>query len=128
VPPYHPDGLAAAVFPAAPAHPHTTGRLVVKKRVVAANDPNHRFERRGFVFQILDENQQPIPNATLTTDAAGRGVCPVELEIGKSYFAQETQSSVVANVQLTTTPFTMDKPNVELVVVNQITQPGPYGG
>jgi Dyp-type peroxidase family len=128
VPPYDAAGIAAAVFKSPPHHKNATGRLVVKKRVTAAGDPNRRFDRRGFVFQILDANQQPIAGATFTTDTAGRGVCPVELEVGLTYFAQETQSTVVPNVQLTMTQFAMDKQNVELVVENTVPSTNPYGG
>jgi Dyp-type peroxidase family len=129
VPPHHPDGLAAAVMTPESAHgnKHTTGRLVVKKRVVDPTDPNRRFERRGFAFQILDGSQQPVQGASFTTDSSGRGVCPVELEIGQTYTAQET-AVPVANITATNTPFTMDKQNVELVVVNEVTEPNtPYG-
>jgi hypothetical protein len=101
---------------------------VIKKRVVDPTDPSRRFERRGFGFQILDASQQPVAGATFTTDSSGRGVCPVELEIGQNYSAQET-AIPVPNVSATATPFTMDKQNVELVIVNQVTQPNtPYGG
>lgn len=128
VPPFEEAGLVAAVFKEAPKHKPTTGKLVVKKRVTAEGDPSRRFERRGFAFQILDENNQPVPNATFTTDTAGRGVCPVELEIGKNYVAHETASTVVPNVALKDTPFTMDKPNYELFVENVVPVTNPYGG
>jgi Dyp-type peroxidase family len=127
VPPYQTEGLAAAVLKPEPAPgKHTTGRLVIKKRVIDPTDGNRRFERGGFGFQILDAGQQPITGATFTTDSSGRGVCPVELELGQSYFAQET-TIPVANVSPTTTQFTMDRQNVELSIVNQVTQPNtPY--
>jgi Dyp-type peroxidase family len=127
VAPYEEAGLVAAVFKEAPKHKPTTGKLVVKKRVTAEGDPSRRFERRGFVFQILDENQQPVAGATFTTDTAGRGICPVELEIGKNYIAQETQSTVVQNITLKNTPFAMDKPNVEVLVENVVPATNPYG-
>jgi Dyp-type peroxidase family len=130
VPPYDPAGLAAAVLKPESKHPsrHKTGRLVIKKRIVDPTDVNRRFERRGFGFQILDASQQPVAGAAFTTDSSGRGVCPIELEIGQTYFAQET-TIPVANVTAVTPQFTMDKQNVELVVVNQVTQPNtPYGG
>jgi Dyp-type peroxidase family len=129
VPPYDVAGLAAAVLKPNPEHlhKHTTGRFVIKKRVSDPADASRRFDRRGFVFQILDAGQQPVTGASFTTDSSGRGVCPVELEIGQTYFAQETVSPV-ANVALVTTQFSMDKQNVELIVVNQVTQPNtPYG-
>ena len=100
VPPYETDGLAAAVLKPEPKHPDKpeAGRLVIKKRVVDPSDPSRRFERRGFAFQILDAAQQPVASATFTTDSSGRGVCPVGLEIGQNYFAQET-AVPVANVK-----------------------------
>lgn len=129
VPPHHPDGLAAAVFGEPSSRKLKTGRLVVHKRVVDQADPTRRFERRGFVFQILDAQGQPVPGSQFETDATGRGICPVELEIGQSYTLDETASNVVANVQLTDTPFVMDKPNKQLQLVNQVTQPNTrYGG
>jgi len=128
VPPYHEDGLAAAIFAAPTERPRKTGRLVVHKRVVDPNDPTRRFERRGFTFQILDAQGQFVPNSQFTTDSTGRGISPVELEIGQSFSLQEL-SSPVANVQLTNTPFTMESRNQQLRVVNQVTQPNtPYGG
>jgi hypothetical protein len=58
----------------------------------------------------------------------GAVVCPVELEIGQTYVAHET-AVPVANVNPVDTQFVMDKQNVELLVVNQVTQPNtPYGG
>jgi deferrochelatase/peroxidase EfeB len=127
VPPYHPDGLAAAVLAVPPAgRPPRTGRLVVHKRVTDPNDSNRRFERGGFVFQVLDAQGQPI-GGQFTTDSTGRGICPVELPLGQPYMLQEL-SSPVPNVTLTNTPFAMDKPNQQLQVGNQVTQPNtPYG-
>jgi Dyp-type peroxidase family len=130
VPPYDEGGLAAAVLKPEPSNPpkHTTGRLVIKKRVLDPTDPSRRFERRGFGFEIRDASEQPVAGATFTTDSSGRGVCPVELEIGQTYVAHET-AVPVANVNPVDTQFVMDKQNVELVVVNQVTQPNtPYGG
>jgi Dyp-type peroxidase family len=128
VPPYHPEGLAAAVFIAREERARTTGRLVVHKRVVDPNDPTRRFERRGFSFQVLDAQGQPVAHSQFTTDSIGRGICPVELQIGQQYTLQE-MSSPVANVQLTNTSFTMERRNQQLRVVNQVTQPNtPYGG
>lgn len=128
VPPYDEQGLAAAVFTTRGERRPTTGRLVVRKRVVDPNDPTRRFERRGFSFQILDAQGQVVANSQFTTDSTGRGICPVELQIGQQYTLQEL-SSPVANVQLTNTPFTMEKRNQQLRVVNQVTQPNtPYGG
>jgi Dyp-type peroxidase family len=129
VPPYHEDGLAAAVFAAhRERRQPTSGRLVVRKRVVDPTDASRRFERRGFTFQILDAQGQPVPDSQFETDSTGRGICPVRLEIGQTYTLQEL-SSPVANIQLTSTPFTMERRNQRLRVVNQVMQPNtPYGG
>jgi Dyp-type peroxidase family len=127
VPPYHPEGLAAAVFATRKERPPTTGRLVVHKRVVDPSDSSRRFERRGFTFQIVDGTGQVVVDSQFATGSTGRGICPVELEIGKQYTLQE-MSSPVANVQLTSTPFTMERRNQQVRVVNQVTQPNtPYG-
>jgi Dyp-type peroxidase family len=129
VPPHDPNGLASAVFRRRTerAKPKT-GRLVVRKRVVDPNDPTRRFERRGFSFQVLDANGQPVPGSQFVTTSSGRGVCPVELEIGLQYTLQET-AVPVQNVQLTNTPFVMEKRNQQLRITNQVTQPNtPYGG
>ncbi len=128
VPPYHEQGLAAAVFAAQEDRRPATGRLVVHKRVVDPNDASRRFERRGFTFQIVDGQGQVVPNSKFTTDSTGRGLCPVELQIGQPYTLQE-ESSPVANVLLANTPFTMERRNQQLRIVNQVTQPNtPYGG
>jgi len=102
VPPSHEQGLAAAVFAVHEAHRPATGRLVVHKRVVDPNDTSRRFERRGFTFQVVDAQSQVVANSQFTTDSTGRGICPVELQIGQQYTLQEL-SSPVANVQLTST-------------------------
>jgi hypothetical protein len=129
VPPHHEEGLAAAVFAAPPDRKPKTGRLVVHKRVVDQSDPARRFERRGFVFQIVDGQGQPVPGSQFETDSTGRGLCPVELDIGQAYTLDEVASNVVANVQPTDVAFQMDKPNKQLQIVNQVTQPNtPYGG
>ncbi len=129
VPPHHENGLAAAVFAEQAGHrPPTTGRVVVHKRVVDPTDPSRRFERRGFNFQILDAQQQPLPGSQFATDSSGRGICPVDLEIGQSYTLQEVAPLPVQNIEPASTPFTMDKANKELVILNQVTQPNtPYG-
>jgi hypothetical protein len=72
VPPHHPEGLAAAVFTAPAEHGKpTTGKLVVSKRVVDPTDPSRRFERQGFVFQVIDtSNGQPVGDQ-FPTDSTG---------------------------------------------------------
>jgi Dyp-type peroxidase family len=130
VPPYSEAGLAAAVLPE-PRRERgkpTTGRLVVHKRVVDQSDPSRRFERRGFRFQILDSQGQVVPGSEFETDSTGRGICPAELTIGQNYKLNELHSPV-PNVELTHTDFTMEHPNQQLHVPNQVTQPNtPYGG
>jgi Dyp-type peroxidase family len=128
VPPYQEEGLAAAVFTSHVERPRATGRLVIHKRVIDPNDPTRRFERRGFVFQILDAQGAAVPGSEFTTDSTGRGICPVELEMGQSYTLQEL-ASPVPNVQFSNTPFTIETHNKQLRVVNQVTQPNtPYSG
>lgn len=129
VPPYDAQGTAAALF-AGGSHrgKPTTGRLVVRKRVVDSSDPNRRFERGGFQFRVLDAQQQPVPGSEFATNSTGRGICPVELQLGQSYTLDE-QASPVANVALQQTPFEMEKRAQQLRIVNQVTQPNtPYGG
>ena len=128
VPPYDEAGLAADVCATRKERPGDTGRLVVRKRVVDPNDSTRRFERRGFSFQVRDGQGEVIPDSQFTTDSTGRGICPVELQIGQVYSLEET-SSPVANVEATTASFTMEKRNQQLRVDNQVTQPDtPYGG
>lgn len=128
VPPYDERGLAVAVFAERHERARTTGRLVVHKRVTDSNDPSRRFERGGFSFQVLDTQGQPVPGSQFTTNSTGRGICPVELTIGQTYTLQEL-SSPVQNVQPQNTQFTMERPNQQLHIVNQVTQPNtPYGG
>jgi deferrochelatase/peroxidase EfeB len=128
VPPYDERGSAAAIFAPRRQRPAETGRLVIHKRVVDQNDQTRRFQRRGFSFQILDAQNQPVANSQFVTDSTGRGLCPVELTVGQNYTLQEL-SSPVSTVQPQSTPFTMDKRNKQLHIVNQVTQPNiPYGG
>lgn len=129
VPPHQPGGLTAAVFAPASSRKPKTGQLVVHKRVVDPADATRRFERRGFVFQILDAQAQPVAGSQFETDSTGRAICPIDLEIGQTYTLDETASNVVPDVQLTDTQFVMDKPNKQLQIVNQVTRPNaPYGG
>jgi hypothetical protein len=101
--------------------------LVVRKRVVDANDPNRRFERSGFVFRILDGAGQQIgdPFATAST---GRAVFAGSLMLGTTYTLEETFSPIT-NVQLARVQFEMTRPNQQVRVVNTVTQPNtPYSG
>ncbi len=126
VPPFAEEGLAAAVFvkEREPRRPKV-GRLVVRKRVVDRSDSSRRFERGGFVFQVLDSDGHPV-GPQFATDSTGRAICPERLQIGQSYLLQEI-SSPVPNVQLQTVPFTMERRRQQLVVVNEVPPNTPYG-
>jgi hypothetical protein len=112
-PPYHEQGLAAAVFAEYDEQPRAAGRLVVHKRIIDPSHASRRFERGGFTLQILDAQNQPIPNSQFATDSNGRGICPVTLTIGQEL------SSPVQNVQPRSIPFTMQHLKEQLHVVNQ---------
>lgn len=133
VPPHHDRGLAAAVFALdTPSRRPTKGRLVVHKRVRDQSDPNRRFERRGFVFQLrhqaTDGTVGEAIGAPFITDSTGRAVFDGELTIGETYELHETHSPV-PNVALAVHTFAMDKPNVRLPIENVVTVPNtPYGG
>lgn len=133
VPPYHHDGLAAAIFapeppgPSQSQRPPKTGRLVVHKKVHDPADPSRRFERRGFTFQIHDTQGQPV-GTPFTTDSTGRALFDGELTIGQTYELRETFSPV-SNVTLAVQTFVMDKTNLQMLVENMVTVPNtPYGG
>lgn len=129
VPPYDKGGLAAAVLrdKAEPRKPKT-GRLVVHKRVVDPTDPSKRFERGGFVFQVMNAQGQPV-GGEFTSESTGRAIAPEELTLGENYTLDELRSEFVQNVELADVSFTMDTPNKQLVVENRVTQPStPYGG
>jgi len=127
VPPHENAGLAASVLAQKAEHGKPeTGRLGVRKRVVDDSDSGKRFERGGFVFQVLDSQGQPV-GAQFTSDSTGRAIAPAELNLGATYTLQEVASQLVQNVELTTVPFTMDKPHKELMLVNHVTRPNtPY--
>jgi Dyp-type peroxidase family len=126
VPPHHAEGLAAAVFARQPTvRKSSQGMLVVRKRVVDPNDPSRRFERGGFIFQVLDTQGQTV-GPQFTSDSIGRAVCPERLQIGQSYVLKEIFSPV-ANVELQSVPFSMERRRQRLPVVNHVTQPNtPY--
>jgi Dyp-type peroxidase family len=129
VPPYDARGLVAAVFAAGNERKQKTSSLVVHKRVVDANDLGRRFERGGFAFDVLDANNQPIPGTEFVTDSTGRGRCPTKLTLGSTFTLRELRVPPGLNVQLQNVAFTMDRPNKQLHVQNQVTQPNsPYGG
>jgi Dyp-type peroxidase family len=128
VPPYQKGGLVAALFGDKRAgRKPKTGRLVVRKRVIDTTDPNRRFERRGFRFQVVDDQGQVV-GAEFESDSTGRAVFEGELALDKTFTLQETFSPV-PNVNLAAVTFAMDKGNKQLAVENVVTQPNnPYGG
>lgn len=127
VPPYHEDGLTKSLSPRATRGRPTQGRLVVSKTVVDPSDSGKRLERGGFVFRVVNGGDgAPIPGADFTTTSTGRGVCPVALELGKTYRLVEVSTPHPMD-SLTETSFTMQKPNEHLRVPNQLSQPGGYG-
>lgn len=127
VPPHSERGLAATVFAEHRERRRETGRVVVHKRVVDPNDPSRRFERRGFGFDVADVQGQPIAGSQFATDSTGRGVCPLELPLEATYTLRELVVPV-QNVQAQNIQFTMDTPNKQLQVENQVMQPNtPYG-
>ncbi len=134
VPPHHPDGIAAALKPTAAGKPEQPGkprlaRLAITKRVLDPNNPNARFERGGFKFHVLDDTNTIVVGSEFTTASSGRGVCPVPLEIGKTYTLVEIEAPPGIPVPLRSDPFPVDKPNVHLDIVNQLTSPSTgYGG
>lgn len=123
VPPYHPEGFVTALTPVVHRKQPTHGRLAVTKLVESNTEPTRRFERGGFQFRITDANGVAVPDSEFVTNSAGRGVCPTELEIDKTYQLVEA-SSPRTDVGLTTLQFVMDKPNKHLRVRNQVQQPG----
>lgn len=128
VPPHHPDGLNAALKPPAPGKP-THGRLAITKRVIDPNDPSARFERGGFTFHVQDDAGGMVAGSDFTTLSSGRGVCPVDLEIGKAYVLVETVTPPGIPITPTHVPFTLERPNIHLAIDNTLTQPSTgYGG
>jgi Dyp-type peroxidase family len=128
VPPDHAEGLVGVVL-AAPKRPHKPkqGRLVVRKTVRSQADPAQRFERAGFVFQVLDAQNQAV-GSQFTSDRMGRAVCPEKLTIGQNYTLQEVSSPFGGQLELQTVSFTMEKSREQLAVRNSITAQVPYGG
>jgi Dyp-type peroxidase family len=128
VPPYREEGLVAAVFPA-PVKPRKPkqGRLIVRKRVRGQTEEAQRFERAGFVFQVLDAQSQPV-GGQFISDRTGRAVCPERLQIGQNYLLQEVASPFGSQVQLQAIPFTMQKSREQLLVRNLVSPTSPYGG
>lgn len=128
VPPHHPDGLNAALKPTPPGKP-THARLAITKRVVDPSNPSARFERGGFTFHVQDDAGVIVEGSEFTTLSSGRGVCPVELEIGKPYVLVETVTPPGIPLTLAQVPFTLERPNTHLAIDNTLTQPSTgYGG
>jgi Dyp-type peroxidase family len=129
VPPHDAEFLAAGLFKVdKPKRKAKTGRLVIRKRVVDPTDPSRRFERGGFVFQVLDDQGQPV-GGPFTTTSTGRAIAPERLELGKTYIVQEVASNGLNVQPLGNIQLVMEKAHQELPVVNQVVQPNsPYGG
>lgn len=129
VPPADPDRrfIGATLFDEPPKRrPTKTGRLAVIKRVVSQVDPNARFERRGFTFQVLDANGQPIGDP-FTTDSTGRAISP-ELTIGQTYTLRETATPQIPNLQPAgEQTVTLERRNQVVRIQNTVTQPSGYG-
>ncbi len=126
VPPYDARGLAATVFDTA-RRLAREGRLVVRKRVTDPSDPSRRFERGGFTFRVLDSAGQQV-GEPFSSSSSGRAVFGGVLTVGATYVLEEL-SSPVANVALVTQEFQMTRPNEQVRVDNEVSQPNtPYGG
>jgi Dyp-type peroxidase family len=125
VPPHNAEGLAAAVLGKQPKpRKPKTGRLVVRKKVIDPNDPTKRFERGGFIFQVINAQGQPV-GPQFTSDSTGRAICPVELTIGETYTLQETP---VPDRQFEPVQFAMEHKRQQVRVRNIVTAPAsPYG-
>jgi hypothetical protein len=103
-----------------PAVPAAAGLQRARRRGAARSgaaahvdrEGSPRFERGGFTLQILDAQNQPIPNSQFATDSNGRHLP------GHANDRQEL-SSPVQNVQPRSIPFTMQHLNEQLHVVNQ---------
>jgi Dyp-type peroxidase family len=125
VPPHDPRHLAATLFDA-PRRAPKAGRLVVRKRVVDPADRRRRFERRGFVFRILDSAGQPV-GQDFTSSTSGRAVFGGELVIGKTYSVTEV-GSPIAVAPITPVTFQMTRPNQQIRIVNTVQPNTKYGG
>jgi Dyp-type peroxidase family len=126
VPPYDPRHLAATLFDAPPP-PTKQGRLVIRKRVIDPTDPRRRFERRGFVFRILDASSQPV-GADFTSNSSGRAVFDGRLTIGSTFSVVEVASPIPVN-PAPPTVFLMSQPNQQVRIENTVPAPNqPYGG
>src|SRR6266496_2406098 len=55
-------------------------------------------------YAVFCLKKKKVPNSQFTNDSTGRGLCPVELQIGQPYTLQE-ESSPFANVQLSNSLF-----------------------
>lgn len=126
VPPYDPRHLAATLFDP-PRRPARTGRLVVRKRILDPADPRRRFERAGFVFQILDASGQQV-GQNFTSTSSGRAVFGHDLDIGSTYTVIEVTSPIPVSPVPPVT-FKMTRPNEQVRILNTVPQPNtPYNG
>jgi Dyp-type peroxidase family len=126
VPPHDARHLAATLFDA-PPRPNKQGRLVVRKRVIDPTDPRRRFERRGFVFRILDASGQQV-GADFPSNSSGRAVFDGRLTIGSTYSVVEVVSPIPVNPAQPTV-FLMSQANQQVRIDNTVAGPNqPYGG
>jgi hypothetical protein len=90
------------------------------------NDPNRRFDRAGFVFQVFDGTGTPV-GEPFVFNSAGRARAPEELTLGQTYTVRELESRRVPNVQSTERQVAMTGPKQDELWVNQLTVPNsPY--
>jgi Dyp-type peroxidase family len=126
VPPYDPDGIAAALKPHESRKPKS-GQIAVNKVVKDPNDPGRRFERAGFSFEVRDATGAVVPGSQFTTGSNGRGVCDAKLPLDQDYTLVET-ASVQPNIALQTVQFRLEKPNLLIRVENVFNNAPPgYG-
>ncbi|MFC7500912.1 Dyp-type peroxidase [Nocardioides sp. GCM10030258] len=123
VPPYDSAGLSSVLQPTGPSRAQKPGRLAITKRVLDPTDANARFERGGFHFHLEDDAGSAVPGSEFVTASSGRGVCPAELEIGRTYTLVESAAPVGLVVNPVRQPVPIDRPNVHAVVINQLQQP-----
>lgn len=130
VPPYDPNGLLAALTPPTSHGKPTHARLAIQKIVLDPNGNPARVERGGFSFRVQHADGTVVDGSDFTTASSGRGVCPVELEVGATYSLIEVGTPAGISVApLAPVQFTADKPNLHLQIENRLAQPpNVYGG
>ena len=127
VPPYAGEGLRAALLDNS-SKPETprSGRIVVRQRVVDAGDATRRFERRGFRFEVLDDQGRVVPGSEFETDSTGRGQCAAEIRSDRGYTLQQTYSPLGS--PLVSRSFGLDRRRQTVRVTSTVVEPDtPYG-